>query len=189
MPEEVAVLDSGDEDAIQNLRISSESVTRMNEAIIENINVTVGPYDFLYILGDVCFGRHDDYYGLVRYYRQRIDCLTVVILIGNHDQRSITNLFTESYDLVQICVNKQKIVLCHYPLLSWNGSFRNKSIHLFGHTHGTMGEWISANLCSHRMLDVGVDNAKKLLGEYRPFSFEEVQKILQPKMSNGGLFL
>lgn len=30
-------------------------------------------------------------------------------------------------------------------------------------------------------MDVGVDNAKKILGEYRPFSFNELKKIMDAR--------
>jgi len=62
------------------------------------------------------------------------------------------------------------MTLCHFPMSSWHKSHYN-SWHLFGHTHGT---YQPGNLS----MDVGVDSAKKLLGEYRPFSLEEVVEIM-----------
>lgn len=57
------------------------------------------------------------------------------------------------------------IVICHYPFAEWDRKHHG-AYHFHGHSHGKyqgLG----------RILDVGVDNAYKLLGEYRPFSLEE----------------
>ena len=37
---------------------------------------------------------------------------------------------------------------------------------------------------SERLCDVGVDSAHKLLGEYRPFSFDEFKNIIDNRQVN-----
>lgn len=64
----------------------------------------------------------------------------------------------------------QQVVCCHYAMRVWPLSHHG-SWNLHGHSHGNLEPF-------KNQLDVGVDNAKKLLGEYRPFSFDEVKEIL-----------
>jgi len=45
--------------------------------------------------------------------------------------------------------------------------------HLYGHSH-TRGDRGSDN-----SLNIGVDNAMALLGEYRPFSLDEVRELIR----------
>jgi hypothetical protein len=59
---------------------------------------------------------------------------------------------------------------------------------IHGHTHGMLPEkdtfqWAGDKywLSTGKMFDIGVDNAKKYLGEYRPFKFEELKRIMDNK--------
>ncbi len=61
------------------------------------------------------------------------------------------------------------VVLCHYSFETWDRSHYG-SVHLHGHTHGRLQR-------IHNRLDVGVDVAFKLLGEYRPFSMDEALSL------------
>lgn len=58
---------------------------------------------------------------------------------------------------------KRRVVLCHYPIEEWNGLFQG-SIHLHGHTHGTVPTPVGV-----RRMDVGVDAQG-----YMPVSAAEV---------------
>ncbi|HEU5115180.1 MAG TPA: phosphoesterase, partial [Isosphaeraceae bacterium] len=42
---------------LSSLKMSEESVDRMNRSLVENINARVGPGDVLWCLGDWAFGR------------------------------------------------------------------------------------------------------------------------------------
>jgi calcineurin-like phosphoesterase family protein len=161
-------------------RISEESINNMDDTIIENINNTVGKDDILYHLGDFCFAPKNEYFEKASSYRKRINCKEIHFLFGNHDKPQIKGLFNSCHDILDINVNGQKITLCHYAMLTWNGSHRG-SICLYGHSHSNLEEYADKIMPGRRAMDVGIDNAAKLIGEYRPFSFDEIIQILSTK--------
>lgn len=57
------------------------------------------------------------------------------------------------------------VVLCHYSFAIWDRKHYG-AVHFHGHTHGELMQ-------IPKRLDVGVDVAFKLLGEYRPFLMDE----------------
>lgn len=149
----------------------------MNEALLAGINNNVGQEDTLYFLGDWSFGNPYNIYG----FRKRIICQNIIFILGNHDRNIIRNkpitlqdgttifpqdLFTEIVDTKVIHINKQMIIMNHYAKRVWEDSHLG-SINLYGHSHGTLPP-------HGKQMDVGVDNIFKLLGEYRPISYEEV---------------
>ena len=149
----------------------AELVAEMDEAMLKAINDTVGPRDFLYILGDVSFAKPE-------YTKQMIKRMNgIKILVwGNHDQvirsnSEIRDLFHETHELLDrtfvVDGKRTKIVMCHYAMKVWNKSHHN-SIHLFGHSHGTMPDDGS------RSMDVGVDAVGM-----RPISLEEVMVYME----------
>ncbi len=147
------------------------SVEEMNAGLIEFWNDTVGHQDVVYHLGDFCLGDNaKDLFAQLNG--------SIRIIPGNHDK------WLKNYDsgypmrskygspveiLPPICVLKgygTPIVLCHYPLRSWEGSFQG-SFHLFGHEHG--------ELKPHGFsFDVGVD-----VWDYAPVSLERVIKSME----------
>ncbi len=161
-------------------RIDNESVSLMDSTIIDNINRVVGENDELWFLGDFCFAPKHIYYQTARNYRNRITCKHILLVKGNHDHSSINGLFERDYDQTAINVNGRHIVLNHYCMAVWNHSHRS-SWQLYGHSHTQIEAWMDKIMPGRRSLDVGVDNAAILLGEYRPFSFEELEKILGPR--------
>lgn len=82
-------------------------------------------------------------------------------------------------DMAEINVNGQHIVLCHYAMRVWNKSHRG-SWHLYGHSHNSLETEVWG-----RSMDVGVDSAKVILGDYRPFSFDEISRILSKREFKG----
>lgn len=145
-----------------------DTVEQMNDALVAGINSNVGHDDVLVHCGDWSFAGKDK---VLKFY-DRLACRNVIFTPGNHchhiRNKELSNWFNNVLpinDIQYIQYKGKQIVCSHYPQAIWHQSHKG-SLHAFGHVHGSypgLG----------KSFDVGVDNAFKLLGEYRPFSFEE----------------
>lgn len=171
-----------DESPRSKWRPSMESLARMDEHLISKINEVVAEDDILWHLGDFCFWKNDGLGDTARRYRERIKCKNVLLVAGNHDAPEIRRIFRECHEYREIKVQSKHIVLCHFALSFWNKSHYGSWM-LYGHAHGSAEEWMDENMPGRLSMDVGVDNAFRLLGEYRPFSFPEISSIME---SRGG---
>jgi calcineurin-like phosphoesterase family protein len=163
-----------------NWRITPDAVEMMNDTFFKNINAIVGEDDILWHLGDFAFAQRESYVRKCENYRRRINCKNVNIIWGNHDEpHLIKHLFNESHFMHNISLPGQRfrVVLCHYAMAVWEGSHRG-NWQLYGHSHTTAEPWMNKNMPDRKSLDVGVDNANLLLGSYRPFSLDELEKML-----------
>ena len=145
-----------------------EDREEMDEALIERWNSVVGIHDRVYHLGDFSFRGPGPSIGIKHRLNGRI-----YLVEGNHDRRmkaEVRQLFEWVKPLHELRIEGQKIVLCHYPLLTWNASHRG-SWSLHGHSHGNLRE--DPNV---RRIDVGVD-----CHDYRPISFAAVKKLMEKK--------
>ena len=163
-------------------RISWDAVSMMNREIIDNINANVGEDDILWHLGDFCFAprRVGEYRKAVQTYRDRINCKNINIVWGNHDRRhEMHGIFDKEHDLV--CVElpgqRARAVLCHYAMAVWDGSHRG-NWNLYGHSHCTIEAWMAEHMPDCKSMDVGVDNAYRIFGEFRPFGLEEIRTFM-----------
>lgn len=142
-----------------------KDVDEMNEALVTNWNDRVASGDVVYLLGDVSFAGKDRTNDVL--YRLKG---TMHLVRGNHDKKLSTDRFASVNDLLEISPNGHPIVLCHFPMVSWNKSHHG-SWHLHGHTHG------SYEPPEHkRMLDVGVD-----VHGYKPISLETVTEYMSTR--------
>lgn len=179
----------------------------MSTHIVDQINKNVMPNDVLFHLGDWSFGGIQNIWN----FRKRINCKNIYLCLGNHDHhlkasKTLPNchaestdgvrweiydgepiytkpyyhvdvtakmLFTDVQPMYEVQVHGQRMTLCHYSMRTWY--FHNKgSWMLFGHSHGSLQP-------KGKTIDVGIDNAYNVLGEYRPFKFQELQKIMSKK--------
>ena len=139
--------------------------------LVSKWNKYVKPDDLVYHLGDFCFSEK-----LFVEYVNKLNGVKCFIK-GNHDSSKAVNKvlslpsvssFT-SYKEVKI--EGQQIILCHFPFSVWHKQHYG-SWNLYGHCHGS-------HTPVGKQLDVGFDNAYKVLGEHRPFSFSEVLQFMQ----------
>lgn len=142
------------------------SVEEMDSSLITTWNAAISPKDVVYHLGDVSFHR-------ANYTARILDALngTIHLVRGNHDKRlaskgEVARRFSSIQDYLEVNVGEQKLVLCHYPFLTWNKGHHG-SWHLHGHSHGNL------TAIANTRLDVGVD-----AHAMRPWHFMEIVKAL-----------
>ncbi len=167
------------------LRVSEESIDRMNRGLAANINARVGPGDILWCLGDWAFGRGPSIYRNARLFRDLIACRTVNLIWGNHDDRIIRDLFSATFDQVEIRDGDASVTLNHYPMITWNGQHHATvdapNIHLYGHVHARYQ--LEPHSCPLKdchawpALDVGFDGH-----DYRVWSLGEILERLHPRL-------
>lgn len=156
------------------------SISRMDDYLIRRINENVKSDDILWHLGDFCYGKKGGMENAARKYRERINCRNVFLVAGNHDSPITRRVFSSCYDTYELKINSTHIVLSHYAQAFWNKSHR-KSWMLYGHAHGSAEQWMDDNMPGRLSMDVGVDNIFRILGEYRPISFEEISSIFSSR--------
>jgi len=145
------------------------SVEEMDETLIQNWNNVVQPLDVVYHLGDFCFGNPWKYLDRLNGY--------IKFIAGSHDKELSKQIYkTEDGNmmirkfiygsLLEIKLDEQLIVLCHYSMRKWNKSHYG-SWHLYGHSHGNLPPLGLS-------FDVGVDT-----NDYYPYSLDDVSNKMK----------
>lgn len=159
----------------------------MSRELVKQINKHVKYDDILYHLGDWSFGGIDNIWN----FRKQINCKNIHLILGNHDHHIEHNKILPNYDMADIpiharqcfastnhvksvTIGKDKFFLSHFAHRVWDKSHHGV-IHLYGHSHASIDDnW-------GKSMDVGVDNARKLFGAYRPFYLAEVLYIMDKR--------
>ena len=160
-----------------------ETIERMNQGLITAINERVEPSDSLYVLGDFAYQTTAEN---ARRLREQIACEHVHLIRGNHDDSWSTGagagIFETEQDYLEIApgyARGHKLVLFHYPIMSWNGK-RRDAIALHGHVH-SKGPTSNEHNRERGILryDVGVD-----ANDYAPVSLAEILKFFEGTQSH-----
>lgn len=109
------------------------TIEEMDRTIIVNWNSRVTDRDDVYILGDFSHKSEDPIQYLRKLKGQKH------LIIGNHDARMLKDpackeYFVETVDMKMVDDNGTQIFCCHYPIVEWNGYYRNV-LHFYGHIH------------------------------------------------------
>lgn len=146
------------------------NVKEMDEALINNWNKVVKPKDEIWFLGDFSFYPLETTNNILNALNGHI-----YWLLGNHDKWKkydsfYSKLNSPPFSLKKIKYNHQDIILCHYPLLTWEKAHYG-SWNLHGHCHGNL-----ITNSNSRRIDVGVD-----CWNYTPVSFEQIKEVMDKK--------
>jgi calcineurin-like phosphoesterase family protein len=133
-----ADLHLGHENIIRHCNRPFSAVEEMDEHLISSWNSVVNPNDTVYILGDLIFRNKTP----TEKYLSRLKGQKHLIL-GNHDRQWVKEAdlgkYFKSVDkLDQITDRNQRIIVCHYPLMSWDQMGRG-SYMVHGHIHNGRG--------------------------------------------------
>lgn len=119
------------------------SVGEMNQYMIDRWNGKVNRNDEVVILGDFSWGKVEETQELLSKLKG-----TLYMIRGNHDHFLDNAKFDKSRfvwirDYAEIHDNRRKVVLCHYPIMCYNGQYQvdkngnPKTYMLYGHVHDT----------------------------------------------------
>ena len=116
-------------------------LAQMEEVMTMLWNATVRKGDTVYILGDFCWGKADEWLRIVRQLNG-----TKVLITGNHDLSScpaeLKNQFADITPFKEIVDNGKdnsgrKVLLSHYPMPFYKRANNEKYFMLCGHVHNT----------------------------------------------------
>jgi calcineurin-like phosphoesterase family protein len=148
------------------------SLEEMHEQLVSRWNSAVSPRDVVYHLGDFALSWGKKHDGVVEELL-RVCNGRKTLIVGNHDKKAVlrSNLWEAvvPYHELKIGlggVHKQRIVMCHYALRTWNQMHRGAWM-LHGHSHGSLTD------VGGKTLDVGVD-----CHNYTPISLEYVREYM-----------
>lgn len=113
-----------------------ETIEEMNAELIRRWNETVAKDDITYIIGDFCWYTADRWEELLKQLNGN-----KVIIRGNHDLKQppakIKRLVQDYTDYKEITDNYRHVILCHYPIPFYKGSYAPWTFMLCGHVHNT----------------------------------------------------
>lgn len=123
-----------------------ESGEAMNQYMLKKWNSKVRKNDEVVILGDLSWGNAEETNKLLEQLHGRL-----YLILGNHDRFLKDKEYNASrFEWIkpyeELNDNKRKIVLCHYPIMCYNGQYRvdaegnPKSYMLYGHVHDTQDQ-------------------------------------------------
>ena len=156
-----------------------KDVEQMNEVMIANWNRVIGTDDTVFHLGDFCLGGAAEWTKILDRLNGKI-----YLILGNHDLKNIRQGFIDKFEHVamqmHIEIGKQKIYLCHYPFLCFEGGYKDVW-QLFGHVHSrnnnTGNDAKRLQYLYPTQYDVGVDN-----NDFRPVSYEQVMNVIRKQI-------
>ena len=128
------------------------SAAHMDAALIENLWSCVGAEDALWMVGDFAHGPRAKDLRWLEWTFAKLPGAEKHLVVGNHDPEETRMLpWTSVSHLAHVAdpAVRRPLVLCHYPMMTWEGA-RKGALHLFGHVHGG---WAGAR----GAVNVGVD--------------------------------
>lgn len=152
----------------------------MNETMINNWNSRVQKDDIVYHLGDFGFTRGqgiDPYQGMKNLLGRLNGQINLVL--GNHDcqnyNQKVLSLFASNSLLREKSIGRQRIIMCHYAMITWAGKARGAWM-LCGHSHYNLPVIRKDATEIGKILDIGVDG-----NNFMPYSFDEIKQIMDKK--------
>lgn len=151
-----------------------ESVSVMNEALIENWNKVVDENSLVFHLGDFNFGG-------INFFKEIRTQLNghIVLIKGNHDvltyKHDLTSYFEAIVPQLRIRIDQRIVYMNHFPYLCFSDGPAENIMQLFGHVHtqrnGRSPDADQLKYLNTNQYDVGVD-----FNNYTPISWNQVKE-------------
>jgi len=157
-----------------------KDAAEMEEVIIQRHNEIVTKDDVTYLVGDTFFEgkfckdlKVNDRIEKAQQFLRRLNGQKI-IMEGNHDERLTRHLGPGQIQIKEVAFDGHKIVACHYPMLSWPGSFHGSTM-VHGHTHQTN----QLTLPPRKLIHIGVDS-----WDFRPVSARQIVDLANTLQTN-----
>lgn len=159
-----------------------DTIEKMNEAIIANWNKTVPQDGIVFHLGDFALGGSEAWNKVLPRLNGQIH-----LILGNHDMKNFRQGYAEHFTSVQeqltVEMGKKKLILTHFPLLCYHGTWGTEMnvwnlhghVHICKHKEANSGkDFERMKLAFPTQYDVGMD-----LNDYTPISFDKVKERIK----------
>lgn len=181
-----------------------QSVDAMNEYMIERWNDKVRRGDDVVILGDFSVGKGVETNEILSRLKGNKYLIT-----GNHDKYLEDRKFDEKAfrwikPYQEIKDSKRKIILCHYPVMFYNGQYRKNgegealAYMLYGHVHNSYDELLMNSFIketrNHQRMVKGYDEPQNIpcqmincfcmFSDYTPLSLDEWIELDKKRREN-----
>jgi len=157
---------------IKHCRRPFKTLEDMNETLILNWNACVNEDDHVYIAGDFAWR------GGLENAMQIVKRLKGIkhLAIGNHDKKFLKHAeyrdqFAQIDQMLFVGLEEGRTIVCHYPMLSWNGMERG-TWHVYGHIHNNKDKEnpaFAALMQMEKALNASVD-----ICGFKPVTFSEL---------------
>ncbi|MDR0831615.1 MAG: metallophosphoesterase [Bacillales bacterium] len=139
------------------------SLEEMNSTLIKKWNNKVSNGDTVYIIGDLFYRSSEDPELILKQLKGKKH-----LIIGNHDKKWLNKVDLKKYfisvnELLTFSNGKNKVTLCHYPMLCFEGTYL-----IHGHIHNN-------DLPLLKTMN-NVLNASVEINNYEPVTFVELVK-------------
>lgn len=154
-----------------------KNIGYMDSHIIAEAISVLREGDNFYYLGDFCFNK-----AKISEYLETLSLTgaNLFFIKGNHDYSDTVKLYEkygtylgEKYS--KLVIDDKQVVLDHFANRLWDRSHHG-SYHLYGHSHDGLERtpW-------GRSMDCGIMTSYRINGNWQPFSWEQIDKILSKR--------
>ncbi len=119
-----------------------ENIQEMETVLVQNWNSVVKNEDTVFHLGDFCWDKEDEWKRILRLLNGN-----KVLILGNHDLKQMSaelkRMFQDIKDYKEITDDGRHVIMCHYPIFCYKGSYNPDTCMLHGHVHDrtTEAKW------------------------------------------------
>ncbi len=152
----------------------------MDETIITNIISPLKPKDEFFFLGDLSWSHETTFKFFERFPKD----VKFHWILGNHEKgwEQFKKNCSSISSISETKIGDNSVILCHYPMITWNKSHYN-SWQLFGHHHMKSNGWQELeNKVVGKALNVNIE-----FHNYKPWSEEEIIEYMSHRQDNWDL--
>lgn len=162
---------------LKSVKISQDSVNRMNDSIISATNDVVSENDNLVIIGDFCWTSTPP--KILKELVNKINCKNLYLIWGNHDNRqTFKPFFKATHDQYIFHIENQHVFVNHYPCRTWYLSHYGSWM-LYGHVHNKFYNYDNGLFSIEEKENIKKETAELLRKTNAIYSEKDVDSFLE----------